>query len=224
LKHENDSISKINDSLNTSLNDAMERINLQKKEILNLKTELFNEQNNSKNANGNLEKEVIGLRDSIKRISFPIVTCKEESIAKKGKTDPTIINTCTWRIYQIVETGTPDYKGRYTWDTELFRKNGDTLVKISNADLFKADKITEIEKLINMRLEEDFQSLKTTDPECFNRRKTFPKFKLKDMRLAFNENSEITFEITYGLNDGCFAVNTASTGFKISEIRNYLAE
>jgi hypothetical protein len=82
----------------------------------------------------------------------------------------------------------------------------------------------ELEKLINMRLEEDFQSLKTTDPECFNRRRTFPKFKLKDMRLAFNENSEITFEITYGLNDGCFAVNTASTGFKISEIKAYLAE
>ena len=224
LKAERDSLTKVNDSLNESLVNATEKIGHLKKEVLNLKTELFNEQNKLKNAQGSIEKELVALKDSMKRITFPIVTCTEQTVTKKGKTDPTIINTCNWRMYQIVETGTPDYKGRYTWTTELFRKKGDTLTKITNADIFRADKIPELEKMINIRLEEDFQSLKTTDPECFNRRRTFPKFKLKDMRLAFNENSEITFEITYGLNDACFAVNTASTGFKISEIREFLVE
>lgn len=224
LKAEKDSLIKLNDSLSESLDNAAEKINYLKKEVLTLKTDLFNEQNKLKNANGSLEKELSSLRDSMKMVSFPIVTCTEQTVTKKGKTDPLIINTCSWRMYQIVETGTPDYKGRYIWTTELFRKKGDSLTRITNADIFKADKIVELEKLINTRLEEDFQSLKTTDPDCFNRRKNYPTFKLKEMRLAFNENSEITFEITYGLNDACFAVNTASTGFKISEIKSFLVE
>lgn len=224
LQHEKDSLSKVNDSLYLAQTHAQERINRMKTELINLKTDLHSQQENSKNTHVELENKVVDLRDSIAILSFPLVACKEEIVVIKGKIDPAIVNTCLWRSYQITEKGTPDYKGRYLWSTELFLKNGDSLSKIPNADLFKPEKIAELEKMINERLEEDFKAMKLSDAECFNRKKYYPTFKLKDMRLAFNDNSEISFEIEYGLTDACFAVNSASTNFKILDLKEYFVE
>lgn len=224
LTAERDSLNAANDSLKNSLIVSVEKINGLKQEVVNLKAEVFKEQQKSLNSHSELQNEVILLRDSIKRISFPLVLCKEEMITKKGLQDPIIVNTSTWRNYQIIEKGTPDYKGRYSWTTELYRKNGDSLIKVTNAELFKTEKIAELEKMINQRLEEDFKALRISDPECFGRRRHYPNFKLKDMRIAFTTNSEISFEITYGLSDACFAVNTASTNLKIVDLREFFSE
>lgn len=224
LQHEKDSLAKVNDSLHTAQSYALDRINFMKQEVVSLKTDLYSQQENSKNTHDELEYKVVVLRDSIAILSFPLVSCKEEILITKGKVDPVIVNTCVWRKYQINEKGTADTKGRYIWTTELFEKKGDSLIKISNVDLFKAEKIGELEKMINDRLDEDFKAMKLSDAECFNRRKYYPTFKLKDMRLAFNDNSEISFEIEYGLTDACFAVNSASTNFKIVDLKEYFVE
>lgn len=224
LQSEKDSLIRLNDSLNAAQINALDKINHLKKEVLTLKTELHAEQAKSKNANIELEQEVVLLRDSIAKISFPLVVCREEVVVKKGVVNPEIINTCLWRSYQIIEKGVPDYKGRYTWSTEISQKKGDTLIKITNADLFKADKISELEKMINLRLEEDFKALKISDAECFSRRRYYPNFKLKDMRITFNDNSEISFEIEYGLSEACFAVNSASTNLKIVDLKEYFVD
>lgn len=224
LQSEKDSLVRLNDSLNTAQINALDKINHLKKEVLTLKTDLHAEQAKSKNANSELEQEVILLRDSIAKISFPLVVCREEVVVKKGVVNPEIINTCLWRSYQIIEKGIPDYKGRYKWTTEISLKKGDSLIKVTNADLFKPEKISELEKMINLRLEEDFKAMKISDAECFNRRRYYPNFKLKDMRIAFNDNSEISFEIEYGLSEACFAVNSASTNLKIVDIKEYFVE
>lgn len=224
LQHEKDSLAKVNDSLHAAQSYALERINHMKQEVVTLKTDLFSQQENSKNSHDELENKVGVLRDSIAILSFPLVSCKEEVVSSKGKADPIIVNTCLWRSYQINERGTADSKGRYVWTTELFEKRGDSLIKIITSDLFKPAKISELEKMINERLEEDFQAMKLSDPECFNRKKYYPTFKMKDMRLAFNDNSEISFEIEYGLTDACFAVNSASTNFKILDLKEYFVE
>jgi hypothetical protein len=224
LQVEKDSIKRSNDSLNLAQLNALEKINHLKKEVLTMKTDMFNEQSKSKDIYKQLENDVSNLKDSITKISFPLVICKEEIIVQKGSTDPEIINTCLWRTYKIIEKGTPDYKGRYKWQTEIFNKKGDSLIIVSNEDLFKSEKINELEKTINLRLKEDFEAMKISDAECFNRRKYYPNFKLKDMRLAFNDNSEISFEIEYNLTEDCFAVNSASTNLKILDLKEYFKD
>ena len=224
LQREKDSLIKANDSLQVAQAIALDRINLMKKELVNLKADLFSHQENLKSTFIELEITLNALKDSISGLSFPIVSCKEEVITSKGKVDPILVNTCFWRNYKIIETGTPDYKGRYTWTTEVFLKTGDTLIKQNHVELFKADKISQLEKLVNDRLSEDFNAMKISDAECFTQRKYYPIFKLKDMRLAFNDDSEISFEVGYGLTDACFALNLSSTNFKILELKEYFVE
>ena len=224
LQFTRDSLQHISDSLDASVKVAVARIAGMKQEILELKEELYKEQNNAKSTHTDLFAENARLKDSISLIGWPVVLCTEETVLKKGAKDPVIVNTCQWRGIQIIEKGTPDYQGRYVWTSELFRKVGDSLVKITTTDLFKPEKMVELEKLINARLSEDFTALKATDPQCFTRRKNYPGFKLKDMRLAFSENSEITFEVSYNLTDACFALNKASTTFRLKELKMYLVE
>jgi len=224
LEAKQDSLKWANDSLLIELADAKTNVAHLSTENEKLKDEIDLEKHNSLNAHTSLNSKVANLEDSINRIRFPIVSCKEEQIVKKGLVEPIIVNTCSWRHIQLIETGTPDFKNRYSWKTELFQFRNDSLVGISNADLFKADKINELEKMINERLAEDFISLKTSDPECFGRKQKYTNHKLKDMRITFNENSDIVFEIQYALSDACFAVNSASTGFKIAEIKSLLAD
>ena len=106
----------------------------------------------------------------------------------------------------------------------VFEKNNDSLLQISAANLFKTERIADLEKLINQRLEEDFKALKISNPECIGRRKAFPNFKLSDMRIAFNQNSEISFEVIYGLTEACYMLNSASTNLKIIDLREYFVE
>jgi hypothetical protein len=164
------------------------------------------------------------LRDSIAKLNFPIVQVREELITKKGVQDPTLMNTFNWRHYKLIETGTPDFRGRYTWKTELFNQIEDSSILITNADLFKKEKLEELEKMINVRLEEDFKAMKISDAECFKGQRYYKFTKLKDMRISLSDHSEITFEIIHGLSAACFAVNASSTTFKIEDLKAFFAE
>lgn len=224
LTHQNDSLKHLSDSLKNEQAVALEKINTLKRDVIDLKTELHAEQEKLKAASSSGSSEVLILRDSITKLTFPLVQVREELITKKGVQDPTLLNTFHWRHYKLIETGNPDYKGRYSWTTEIFKQIGDSSVKISNADLFKKEKIEELEKMINDRLEEDFKAMKVSDAECFKGRRYYKAVKLKDMRISLSDHSEMTFEILNGLSVACYAVNASSTTFKIEELKAYFAE
>lgn len=224
LTHQNDSLKNLSDSLKNEQTVALEKINSLKRDLIELKTELRAEQEKVKAASSNSNSEVLILKDSIAKLTYPLVQVREELITKKGVQDPTLLNTFNWRMYQLVETGTPDYKGRYTWTTEIFQQIGDSSVKITNVDLFKKEKIEELEKMINDRLEEDFNAMKITEVECFKSRRYYKVVKLQDMRISLSDHSEITFEIDHGLSVACFAVNASSTTFKISDLKAFFVE
>jgi hypothetical protein len=219
-----DSLQGLNDSLEQAQKGASNSIDSLNTEVEKLELALQKAEERVTAYNAELLQEVIVLRDSMQTLAFPHVICSEESIIKKGFIHPSYKNTCNWRFYQIIELGVPDDKGRYTWTTEVFEKNNDSLVQITATQLFKAEKIADLEKLINQRLEEDFKALKISNPECIGRRKAFPAFKLADMRIAFNQNSEISFEVIYGLSEACYMLNSASTNLKIIELRKYFVE
>jgi hypothetical protein len=224
LTHQNDSLKNLSDSLKNEQTVALEKINSLKRDLIELKTELRAEQEKVKAASSNSTSEVLILKDSIAKLTYPLVQVREELITKKGVQDPTLLNTFNWRMYQLVETGTPDYKGRYTWTTEIFKQVGDSSVKITNADLFKKEKIEELEKMINNRLEEDFNAMKISEAECFKNRRYYKVVKLQDMRISLSDHSEITFEIDHGLSVACFAVNASSTTFKIEDLKAFFVE
>jgi hypothetical protein len=224
LTHQNDSLKNLSDSLKNEQTVALEKINSLKRDLIELKTELRAEQEKVKAASSNSTAEVLILKDSIAKLNYPLVQVREELITKKGVQDPTLLNTFNWRMYQLVETGTPDYKGRYTWTTEIFQQIGDSSVKITNADLFKKEKIEELEKMINDRLEEDFNAMKISEAECFKSRRYYKVVKLQDMRISLSDHSEITFEIDHGLSVACFAVNASSTTFKIEDLKAFFVE
>jgi hypothetical protein len=219
-----DSLQGLNDSLIQAQKGASNSIDNLKEEVETLKLALQKAEDRVLDYNAELLQEVIVLRDSMETLAFPHVICTEESIIKKGFIHPNYKNTCNWRSYQIIELGVSDNKGRYTWTTDVYEKTNDSLIQITATNLFKTEKIAELEKLINQRLEEDFKALKISNPECIGRRKSFPNFKLSDMRIAFNQNSEISFEVIYGLTEACYMLNSASTNLKIIELREYFVE
>ena len=219
-----DSLQRLNDSLIQAQKCASNSIDNLKEEVETLKLALQKAEDRVLDYNAELLQEVIVLRDSMETLAFPHVICTEESIIKKGFIHPNYKNTCNWRSYQIIELGVSDNKGRYTWTTDVYEKTNDSLIQITATNLFKTEKIAELEKLINQRLEEDFKALKISNPECIGRRKAFPNFKLSDMRIAFNQNSEISFEVIYGLTEACYMLNSASTNLKIIELREYFVE
>jgi FtsZ-binding cell division protein ZapB len=219
-----DSLQRLNDSLIQAQKGASNAIDNLKEEVETLKLALQKAEDRVLDYNAELLQEVIVLRDSMETLAFPHVICTEESIIKKGFIHPNYKNTCNWRSYQIIELGVSDNKGRYTWTTDVYEKTNDSLIQITATNLFKTEKIAALEKLINQRLEEDFKALKISNPECIGRRKAYPSFKLSDMRIAFNQNSEISFEVIYGLTEACYMLNSASTNLKIIELREYFVE
>ncbi len=224
LSYQKDSIQKIKDSVSVRLNSANELIAKQTVELKNLIQEITNLQSNSKSTVGQLQLDLIKLKDSINYLNYFNVVCKEELMPRNTGEEPLLINTCFWRKYKIIETGTSDYRGRYTWKTEIFKPVNDSIKAIEMVELFKPEMLNELELKINERLKEDFAYLFEANRNCFPRHFVYPGFKLKDMRFMISDNSEISFEVIYGLNSSCFAVNAASASFKIKDLVPFLAE
>jgi hypothetical protein len=223
LTSKNDSLYRANDSLTLSVTAAAERIARLKNDIIDLKAVHFKEKESANAVREQLENEVAELLDSISKINFTLVTCSEETGQGVNPSAPDIVNKCLWRHFMIRETGVADAKGRYNWATELFNMKSGVPVKILNTDLFKPEKIAELETKINARFEEDYNAFKAGSPGCFYNKKGYVPFTIAQMRVALNDNSEIIFEGDFGLADTCFPVSSTSTGFKIGEIKEYFA-
>ncbi len=219
----NDSLYRANDSLTLSVTAAAEKIVHFKNDIIDLKTTVFKEKENAKTTREQLEIEIAELLDSIARINFTLVTCSEEITQGMNSAAPIIMNKCFWRYFIIQEMGVADAKGRYSWSTEIFNLKSGSPLKILNSDLFKLDKIDELEAKINARFEEDYNSFKAGSPGCFYNKKGYTPYTLAQMRIALNDNSEIIFEADFGLVDNCFTVSSTSTGFKIGELREFFS-
>lgn len=221
LTHQLDSVRKNEDSLARTVIKLNEELYNANTELSSTKECLVREQSSSKTTVKGLETELKTLKDSVRTMSFYHVYCNEETIGANNDEDPVLKNTCHWRNYRIIETGKPDHRGRYEWNSELFRVENDSLVKMDITDLFIADSIQTLEALLNAKLKEDFDYLAETNRNCFPRHIEYPGYKLKDMRFFINDNSQVSFEIALGLSNYCQAVNFVSTTFKINELKKY---
>ena len=64
------------------------------------------------------------------------VSCSEKEYKNHDSLDPIFVETCLFKSFKFVNKGSPDYKGRYSWEYSLYKKQNGKYVKVSNSALF----------------------------------------------------------------------------------------
>jgi hypothetical protein len=152
------------------------------------------------------------------------VTCTEKKSKNADGGDPILTKTCLYKKYKTISKGYHDYKGRYSYEYSVFKKqeNG-SYVQIKNASLFNKNK-NELLSNINKKIEKDYNSY-ANDPEtkeCFEDA-SFTPFNFDQLAIDFGVD-EINFNVTFGLSGDCMSVDGTIVSFNLDEIKKYLNE
>jgi|688.fasta_scaffold80928_1 hypothetical protein len=150
------------------------------------------------------------------------VTCTEKESPNQEGGDPLLTKTCLYKKYKIITQGYPDFKGRYSYEYSVFKKdqNG-SYVQIKNAMLFNENK-NELLSIINSKIKKDYM-LFSNDPEtkdCFEG-SSFTPYNFDQLGIDFNADG-IYFHVTFGLSGACMSVDGTIISFSLDEIKNYL--
>ncbi len=150
------------------------------------------------------------------------IDCNEVTKEVSEYLDVVIIKTCEFKNHMFKSIGTPDYKGRYSYDYELFQLNKNDTIKIINSDFFNLNS-KELEKLINEKLKTEYES-NSKLPEISDCMKSidFREYKLDEFGISFAENNKMEFNIDYGIGGACFNVGSSSVVIDFSELKEYL--
>ncbi len=149
-------------------------------------------------------------------------TCTVTEKQNPEATDPIIIQTCVWGQYKFITTGRPDYKGRYSYEYEVYRITNDKDIKVQNKDIFNS-KVSDLEKLINAEIAKELKENRQypDNAECLSDVGD-PNFSINDMGITFDQKGRMKFNVTFGLGGACFNVDGASAKFSLKEINDYL--
>ena len=162
--------------------------------------------------------------DSIIQITSNKVTCTEKESKNEEGGSPILTKTCLYKTFKTITKGFPDYKGRYSYEYSILKKqeNGSYL-PIKNASLFKKNK-NELLSIINNKIQKDYISysnnLETKD--CFEGI-SFTPFNFNELGIEFESNT-IEFNVTFGLIGACMSVDGTTISMKLDEIQKYLNE
>jgi len=148
--------------------------------------------------------------------------CTERESKNKDGGDPILIKTCMYKKYKTISRGYPDYKGRYTYVYELYKKqpNG-SFIQIKNAMLFNETK-NELLSIINSKIEMDYAAF-ANDAEtkdCFEGA-AFAPFELDQLGIDFDAD-KINFNVSFGLSAACMSVDGTTVSFNLDDIETYL--
>jgi hypothetical protein len=170
----------------------------------------------SKNNKANLESDNQVINNK--------VVCTEKEAKNEDGVDPILIKTCFYKAYKTITNGYPDYKGRYSYEYSVFKKqeNGN-YIQIKNASLFNKNK-KELLSIINSKIEKDYNSV-YNDPEtkdCFEE-ESFTPYNFDQLGITFSDD-KINFEVTFGLAGACMSVDGTTVSFSLEEIQKYLID
>lgn len=171
------------------------------------------------NANGQTRNSKIAQKGKITKSEN---RCTTKWCRNPDSEDSLIIKTCKWHNFKFIETGYPDYRGRYSYEYEVFAVNNGKEKKINNSDIFN-DKISQLEKLINQRVKHIFDDY-AKDPKASVRFKgeIFKKIEINEMGISFSEDEKIEFNVSFGLGNACLSVDEVTVSFSLNEINEYL--
>jgi hypothetical protein len=154
-------------------------------------------------------------------IQEPTCTVTEKKNPDNG-TDPIIIQTCIWGQYKFVTVGSPDYKGRYSYEYEIYKTTDNKDIKVQNKDIFNS-KVGDLEKLINSEIAKELNENRQypDNAECLNDVGN-PNFSINDMGITIDKKGRMEFNVSFGLGGACFNVDGASAKFSLKDINVYL--
>lgn len=148
--------------------------------------------------------------------------CTERESKNKDGGDPILIKTCLYKKYKTISRGYPDYKGRYTYVYELYKKqpNG-SFIQIKNVMLFNETK-NELLSIINSKIEKEFNTYShdAETKDCFEGA-TFAPFELDQLGIDFDAD-KINFNVSFGLSAACMSVDGTTVSFNLDDIETYL--
>ncbi|MDX1904643.1 MAG: hypothetical protein SFU27_10835 [Thermonemataceae bacterium] len=157
-----------------------------------------------------------------KNIKKTEVECSSEAIKKK-EGEPEQIKTCFYKNYKAVSKGYADYKGRYSYEYFLFKKQSNgQYKKIKNAEMFLDSQ--KLLVIINSRIKKDYQTYSNDEQtkDCFEGH-SFTEYNFNQLGISFEENS-INFEVSFGLSSACMSVDGTTISLSLEEIKNYIKE
>ena len=195
-------------------------------EINRLKEEVkkLNQENNDVQTQLKIKSDSITLLSSEVKKYKPIekAICTEKTVKVSGNPDPTIIETCTFRQYKFVTTSEADYKGRYSEFTEVFKKSGESYVKIANHDLFNTDQ-RELLSIINKHALKEYNELSADaeSADCFQDQ-SFQEYESLDDVDIYIKDSMLSIYYSFGLGGACMSVDGGGMTLPISTIEKYL--
>jgi hypothetical protein len=150
------------------------------------------------------------------------INCVETSKVDTEYSDVILIKTCEFKNHLFQLVGTPDYKGRYSYDYEILRVDTNDTLKITNSAFFNKNKMA-LEKAINAKLKQTYEADSKVPElsECMSWIK-FRHYTLDEFGISFTDTNEMIFNIDYGIGSACYNVSTSSVIMSLAELKDYL--
>jgi hypothetical protein len=165
--------------------EPLYRVLIEKGFIETEEKKIINEENVYKdNSNEENNKPVV---DYEIPITSDKVTCTEKETKNEDEGGPILTKTCLYKTYKTISKGFPDYKGRYSYEYSVFKKqeNG-SYVQIKNASMFNKNK-NELLSIINSKIEKDYKSFSNEAKDCFEGA-SFTPFNFDQLGITFNND------------------------------------
>ncbi|BCY28691.1 hypothetical protein [Flavobacterium okayamense] len=149
------------------------------------------------------------------------IICNIQLTEKEKNTDSIITKTCIFKKYKTISVGTPDFKGRYFYEYELFKLSNGNYIKIQNSELFNNS--SKIEKIINEKLKIEYESnMKISEISDCMKYINFRYYKINEMGISFDEFNNMAFHVEFGIPSSCLNVGGSLIIISTSEIEKFI--
>lgn len=171
----------------------------------------------------NLKSSAQTNRNSSSVKKSDVISCSEKEYKKQDGPDPIIVKTCLYKSFKFVNTGSPDYTGKYSWDYNLYKKQNGKYVEVSNSALFNQN-VDKLLSILNQKNLKDFLEFASTPEtkDCLEGMKP-PKFTIDQFQIEYQDH-KFCFTSSFGLSSACRNVDGTFVYFTLVEIKQYLKE
>ena len=147
--------------------------------------------------------------------------CDEVEEYSETGSESVITKTCIIKDLKFVSVGTPDNKGRYFWEYEVYKLDGENYTKTENSKIFR--KTEKLKKLVNRGIEKSYESDKQIleNAQCIDQI-TLKKFGLDEMQVTFDELGNAQFITSFEISSACLSVDRSIIKMKIEKFLKYL--
>lgn len=150
------------------------------------------------------------------------VSCSEASRYDEDVDDSILVRTCFFKKLKSIATGTPDNKGRYSWEYAMYRMKNGMYVETAPTEIFN-EKRTQLAELINQKIQAELKEA-SADPEsktCLEGIDIEKKYSLDELGINFDDDG-FSFSVDFELGSYCLFISVVIVSLTYDEITPYL--